>query len=667
MALRRGRLSDQLLADSLKPRNVGGHAGGLAQFGTALVSGYFAGEDDKRVENVLNRQAQARSQALAQMLSGGAPAGAEAPVTPGSLPAPIPNPEMTGQTAAPMAEMPAPSPSRVTSAPLAPPELMPHFERASAETGIPVPLLVAQARQESNFNPQARGRAGEIGVMQIMPSTARQPGFGVAGVDPAVLNDPGENILFGARYLRARAGPNADFSNPQAMADALRRYNGGGDPRYVENVTRFLPQDMATPAAFSPGQMAQASQAPVMPSQAPAPPQGAPQRGAGDTVMIGGRSFSMPAIMQAMTDPDPQVSQTARTLFAAAQSQERESFSAPQAVQQNGETVMVQFGNRGTQRVVPGMTPARERSQPDRDRARYADLAGRQDSLTPSERIELEAVAKAVFGADNVQVGPSGIAVLPAPRPGMVSRDTMPASQGASPDGLARPSNDAMAGASASPVQRPPQQVALPDGRTAQYIPAEQPQAQPPATMASAMLNNAASLRSARVALDLVNQRPQSFGLSAGLQNMAPGLLERTDPEGTAARAAVANLGSLVIHDRSGAAVTASEFPRLRPFIPQVGDPPEVVKTKLTAFAREYEDLLKDQYSAFGPNSGYRPLAPIDEALRPSGARQGAAQPGTAPSGAAPQAAPQSGQQTIINPQTGQRMQLRNGQWAPMQ
>ena len=201
----------------------------------------------------------------------------------------------------------------------------------------------------------------------------------------------------------------------------------------------------------------------------------------------------------------------------------------------------------------------------------------------------------------------------------------MPASQGASPDGLARPANDAMAGAAAAPTQRPPQQVALPDGRTAQYIPAEQPQAQPPATMATAMLNNAASLRSARNALDLVNQRPQSFGLSAGLQNMAPGLLERTDPEGTAARAAVANLGSLVIHDRSGAAVTAAEFPRLRPFIPQVGDPPEVVKTKLAAFAREYEDLLKDQYSAFGPSSGYRALAPIEEILRPAGGRSGAA------------------------------------------
>jgi soluble lytic murein transglycosylase-like protein len=616
MALRRGRLSDQLLADSLKPRNVGGHAGGLAQMGTALINGYFAGQDDRRVEDLLKRQQDARAQAMAQMLAGpAAPAAAPvAPAAPAEMPAPQEEPAA-----------PAASPARVTAAPVPPPDLMPHFEAASAETGIPVPVLVATARQESNFNPQARGRAGEIGVMQIMPSTARQPGFGVAGVDPAVLNDPGENIRFGARYLRARAGANADFNDPQALALALRNYNGGGDPNYVENVTRWMPQDLATPAALNPAQVAQAPapQAPGMGQPAPAMPQGG-QRGAGDTVTIGGRSFSMPAIMQAMTDPDPQVAQTARTLFAAAQSQERESFSAPQAVRRNGEDVMIQFGNRGTERVVPGAQPARERSQADRDRVRYAELAGRQDSLSQAERIELEAVAKAVFGADNVQVGPSGVAVLPAPRPGLNSRDAMPASQGAPADGLARPANDAMAG-TVAPTQRAPQQVALPDGRTAQYIPAEQPPAQPPATMASAMLNNAASLRNARIALDLVNQRPQSFGLAAGVQNMVPGVLERTDPDGTQARAAVANLGSLVIHDRSGAAVTAAEFPRLRPFIPQVSDPPDVVKTKLASFVREYEDMLKDQYSAFGPSSGYRQLAPIEEILRPAGGRSGAA------------------------------------------
>jgi hypothetical protein len=307
LALRRGRLSDQLLADSLKPRNVGGHAGGLAQMGTALIGGVMAGLENRRIDQLLKRQEDARRQSMAQMLAGPS-APAETPATPT---APV---EMPAQSEGAMVT-PAAAPARVSAAPMPPPDLMQHFEAASAETGIPVPVLVAQARQESNFKPQARGRAGEIGVMQIMPSTARQPGFGVAGVDPATLDDPGENIRFGARYLRARAGANADFNDPQALAAALRNYNGGGDPRYVENVMRFMPQDLATPAALNPAQMPQAPAA-----QAPAvtPPS---RRGASDTVTIGGQNFSMRGIMAAMSDPDPQVSQYARTLFTSAQRQ----------------------------------------------------------------------------------------------------------------------------------------------------------------------------------------------------------------------------------------------------------------------------------------------------------------------------------------------------------
>ena len=166
MALRRGRLSDQLLADSLKPRNVGGHAGGLAQMGTALIGGVMAGLDDRRIDQLLKRQEDVRRQSMAQMLAGPS----EPAETPAAPTAPV---EMPAQSDGAMVT-PVAAPARVSAAPMPPPDLMQHFEAASAETGIPVPVLVAQARQESNFNPQARGRAGEIGVMQIMPSTARQ-------------------------------------------------------------------------------------------------------------------------------------------------------------------------------------------------------------------------------------------------------------------------------------------------------------------------------------------------------------------------------------------------------------------------------------------------------------------------------------------------------------
>lgn len=53
------------------------------------------------------------------------------------------------------------------------------------------------------------------------------------------------------------------------------------------------------------------------------------------------------------------------------------------------------------------------------------------------------------------------------------------------------------------------------------------------------------------------------------------------DPEGVDTRALIANVGSQIVHDRSGAAVTVSEYPRLAPFIPSVHDKPEAIRKKL--------------------------------------------------------------------------------------
>lgn len=123
------------------------------------------------------------------------------------------------------------------------PDLMQHFQVASARTGVPVPVLVAQAQQESNLNPDAVGKAGEVGVMQVHPRTARDPGFGLAPVDPATLRDPGRNIQFGADYLAARAKAQGvtDWNDPKQRAAGLTAYNGGGDPNYAQNVEARLP------------------------------------------------------------------------------------------------------------------------------------------------------------------------------------------------------------------------------------------------------------------------------------------------------------------------------------------------------------------------------------------------------------------------------------------
>ncbi len=129
-----------------------------------------------------------------------------------------------------------PAPTSVAGVPS---DLLPIYQAASKRTGIPIDVLIAQGKQESNFNPDAVGSAGEIGLHQIKPSTAAQPGYGLKGIDPATLKDPAVNINFAADYLKARAG-NPNFNDPASVDAALAAYNGGGDPNYVRNVRSHM-------------------------------------------------------------------------------------------------------------------------------------------------------------------------------------------------------------------------------------------------------------------------------------------------------------------------------------------------------------------------------------------------------------------------------------------
>ena len=94
---------------------------------------------------------------------------------------------------------------------------------------------------------------------------------------------------------------------------------------------------------------------------------------------------------------------------------------------------------------------------------------------------------------------------------------------------------------------------------------------------------------------------------ATGLKGYLPtGLLNRIDPSGVSARAEIADIGSLKIHDRSGAAVSMSEAPRLMPFIPLATDDRETVLKKLGRLKLEISENSSAMNEIYSKEQGYR-------------------------------------------------------------
>jgi hypothetical protein len=70
------------------------------------------------------------------------------------------------------------------------------FGQAAQKYNVPVELLKAIGKAESNFNANAVSRSGAQGVMQLMPATARE-----LGVTDSF--DAEQNIMGGAKYIAA--------------------------------------------------------------------------------------------------------------------------------------------------------------------------------------------------------------------------------------------------------------------------------------------------------------------------------------------------------------------------------------------------------------------------------------------------------------------------------
>ena len=97
-------------------------------------------------------------------------------------------------------------------------------------------LVAALIREESRFDPEVVSWAGAVGLMQLMPSTARRitkdAGF-IIDIDRGLF-DPGNNILLGTHYL---AGLINEFSE---LPFAIISYNAG------ENIVNKLVYSFST-------------------------------------------------------------------------------------------------------------------------------------------------------------------------------------------------------------------------------------------------------------------------------------------------------------------------------------------------------------------------------------------------------------------------------------
>lgn len=147
--------------------------------------------------------------------------------------------------------------------------------------GVDPLLLMAIIQHESRFRPKARGRHGEIGLMQIRPETApwiaARAGLRYEG--PRQLENPVENVRLGAAYvgfLRERLrGPTLQYLSAYNMGAAavISKLKVGTKPKiYVAGVLekyRALRSDLDREAAALPKPRAAiaAASAPFGPSR----------------------------------------------------------------------------------------------------------------------------------------------------------------------------------------------------------------------------------------------------------------------------------------------------------------------------------------------------------------------------------------------------------------
>lgn len=121
--------------------------------------------------------------------------------------------------------------------------------KAAKKNGLNRQLLTSVIRAESNFHPHAVSSKGALGLMQLMPETARQ----LAVSNP--LN-PEQNVQAGARYLKELLGKfgnvNLALAAYNAGPGAVRHYHGVPPFRETREYIKRVRRDMKKTVAPNP-------------------------------------------------------------------------------------------------------------------------------------------------------------------------------------------------------------------------------------------------------------------------------------------------------------------------------------------------------------------------------------------------------------------------------
>lgn len=121
------------------------------------------------------------------------------------------------------------------------------FEEAAQTYGVPLTLLKAVAKAESNYNANAVSAAGAQGVMQLMPATAKS-----LGVDNPF--DARSNIMGGAKYISQKLdqyGGDIELALAAYNAGSGNVAKYGGVPpftetrNYIKRIKEYMGGDLA--------------------------------------------------------------------------------------------------------------------------------------------------------------------------------------------------------------------------------------------------------------------------------------------------------------------------------------------------------------------------------------------------------------------------------------